>query len=229
MSETQARIGYGFVLLLALASEPQTKFLIAETKTATPPSETDDQQEATHSQSPNGYREFVPGLTDGGEASFEMNYIPGSVTDRFLLSLRGKRLVAYLVWPNGVQCIFSCSRSGYEKDASVEDVSSATLTLKVSGEPTMTDATAPENIVAPTIKGVAKVGVPLEAVQGVWAGASDITYQWKADDTVVAGATSSSFVPKVANVGDVITVEVTAKNDDFTVTETSVGTSAVVA
>lgn len=229
MSETQARIGYGFVLLLALAETPQTKILVQETKTATPPSATDDQQEATHSQSPNGYREFVPGLTDGGEASFEMNYIPGSETDRFILSLRGKRLIAYLIWPNGVQCIFRCSRSGYEPDASVEDVSTATLTLKVSGEPTMTDATAPASLVAPVIKGVAKVGVPLEVDQGVWAGATDISYQWEADGVAVVGATSSSFVPKVGNVGDVITVEVTAKNDDFTVSETSVGTAAVVA
>lgn len=143
MSETQARIGHGFALLLALADTPDTKVLIAETRTATPPAEVDDQQEATHSQSPNGYREFVPGLTDGGEASFEMNYIPGSPTDRFILSLRGKKLIAYLIWPNGVQCIFRCSRSGYEKEASTEGLGTATLTLKVSGEPTMTDVTAP--------------------------------------------------------------------------------------
>lgn len=229
MSETQARIGYGFALMLALADDPQTKILIAETSTATPPSETDDQQEATHSQSPNGYREFVPGLTDGGEASFEMNYIPGSTTDRFILSLRGKRLIAYLVWPNGVQCIFRCSRSSYEKDVSTEDVSTATLTLKVSGEPVMTAVTAPENIVAPLIKGVAKVGAPLELDQGVWGGALDFSYQWKADGADIPGATGNSFVPVTGNVGDLITVAVTGANEDFAATEVSAPTSAVVA
>ncbi|MGH6862468.1 MAG: phage tail tube protein, partial [Phyllobacterium sp.] len=66
MADTKARIGYGTALELALASEPAVFTYIAEAYSATPPSDTDDQVDATHFQSPNRYREFIPGLTDAG-------------------------------------------------------------------------------------------------------------------------------------------------------------------
>jgi hypothetical protein len=229
MAETEASIGYGIVLEIALASAPSTRTYIAELTSATPPSDEDDQVDATSMQSPNRYREYIDGLTDGGEASFDMNYVPGSPTDRFLMSIKGKKLVSYLTFPNGVTCIFTCRRQTYEKDTPLDDKMSATLTLKVSGEPILTEVTAPRNIVAPTIKGVAKVGVPLTVDQGVWAGAEGFDLQWQADAADVADATGNSLVPKTANIGDIVTVEVTAKNGEFTTVVTSAGTTAVVA
>jgi hypothetical protein len=229
MAETEASIGYGVVLELALASTPATRVYIPEVTTVTPPSDKDDQVEATHAQSPNRYREFIPGLTDAGEAEAEMNYVPGSEADRFLMSVRGKRLIAYLTWPNGVSCIFHCSRQSYEKETPFDDKMTATLNLKASGEPIMTDTAAPRNLVVPTIKGVAKVGTPLTVDSGDWAGAEEVTYQWKADAAAIVDAKGSSFVPATANIGDVITVTVTGTNSEFTTSVTSAGTTAVVA
>jgi hypothetical protein len=229
MSDTEARIGYGTVLEIALASAPTDFTYIRETYNATPPSDKDDQVDATHFQSPNRYREFIPGLTDAGEASVEMNYVPGSATDRFLNSVKGKRLIARLTFPNGVQIIFMASRASYERSAPNDDKMTATLTLKVSGEPVITEPAAPINLIAPTIAGTAKVGIPLTVDGGAWAGAMEVTYQWKADAANVSGATGASYVPVVGNVGKKITVAVTGKNDVFSTVVPTAETAAVVA
>lgn len=229
MSDTEASIGYRTVLELALASKPTEFTHIAEMFTATPPSDTDDQVEATHFQSPNRYREYIPGLTDGGEASFELNYIPGSTTDRYLNGIKGKRLIARLTFPNGVQIIFRASRQGYEKSVPLDDRMTASLTLKVSGEPIMTEPVAPFNLIAPIVEGVAKVGLPLTIDSGAWGGAMDVTYQWQADSADVLGAEGASYVPTAADVGKVIAVVVTGANDSFSTAVTSTVTEAVVA
>lgn len=229
MSDTEASIGYRTVLELALASKPTEFTHIVEMFTATPPSDTDDQVEATHFQSPNRYREYIPGLSDGGEASFELNHIPGSTTDRFLSSIKGKRLIARLTFPNGVQVIFQGSRQGYEKNIPLDDRMTATLTLKVSGEPIMTEPVAPFNLVEPVITGVAKVGLPLTVNSGAWGGAMDVTYQWQVDSTDVVGATGASYVPVAANIGKAITIVVTGSNDNFSTDVTTAETEAVVA
>ena len=229
MSETGTSIGYGHVLEIALASAPTVFTYIKEVFDATPPADSDDQVEATHMQSPNRRREYIPGLTDSGEASYEMNYVPGSATDKFLRSIRGKLLVVRQTFANGVQIIFNGSRQGYETAIPNDDKMTATLTLKVSGDPYMTDPTAPRNLVVPAITGVPQVGVPLTATAGDWAGATTITYQWEADGVAVAGATGESFVPLVAHVGDAITVVVTASNSSFNTTAESAATAVVAA
>lgn len=229
MADTEARIGYGSALEIALASDPSTFTYVSEVFNGTPPSDTDDQLDATHWQSPNRTREYIPGLTDSGEASFEMNYTPGSATDRFLMSIKGKKLFARLTFPNGVQCIFTCSRSGYEKDVPNDDKMTATLTLRVSGDPILTEVAAPRNLIEPIISGVAKVGVPLTVDQGAWAGALEIAYQWKVDGVDVVGATGPSFIPVVGQIGDTVTVEVTAANDDFDATVITAPTAEVAA
>ncbi|QPC87416.1 histidine kinase [Mesorhizobium sp. NBSH29] len=229
MADTAARIGYGTVLEIALATAPTAFTFIRETFSATPPSDTDDQVDATHFQSPNRYREFIPGLTDAGEASFEMNYVPGSATDRFLNSIKGKRIVCRLTFPNGVQIIFSASRGSYEKDVPIDDKMTATLTLKVSGEPVITEIAAPINLLVPSISGTPKVGLPLTVDGGAWAGAMELTYQWKVAAAVVAGATGSSYVPVVGDATKTVTVAVTGTNDGFTTVVTSAATSAVAA
>jgi hypothetical protein len=229
MSTTGTSIGYGHVLEIALASAPTVFTYIREVFDATPPADSDDQIDATHMQSPNRRREYIPGLTDSGEASYEMNYVPGSATDQFLRSIRGKALLVRQTFANGVQIIFSGSRQGYETAIPNDDKMTATLTLKVSGDPYMTNPTAPRNLVVPTISGVAQVGVPLTATAGDWAGATSITYQWEADGVAVSGATGETFVPLVGNVGDLITVVVTATNSSFNTTAESAATAAVIA
>lgn len=229
MADTKAAIGYGITFEMADAATPTVFTYIDEIYDVTPPSETTDSVDVTHMQSPNRTREFIEGLTDPGEASFEMNYVPGSAADLALTAAKGKRKVCRLTFPNGVQCIFTGIRQSYEKSAPTDDKMTASVAFKVSGEPIITAAAAPRNLVAPVIIGTAKVGVPLTLDTGIWAGARALSFQWKADAADVVGATGMSFVPVTGNIGDAITCAVTGANDDFTTTVTTAATAAVIA
>ncbi|WP_447411788.1 phage tail tube protein, partial [Clostridium perfringens] len=66
---------------------------VGEVTSITPPSDTDDMVDATHTQSPNRTREFIAGLTDPGECSFEMNFVPGSPSDILIQDAKGKRKI----------------------------------------------------------------------------------------------------------------------------------------
>lgn len=229
MPDTQASIGYGTTVEMADVATPTTFDYLGEVKSVTPPSDTTDSHDATHMGSPNRTREFVEGLTDPGEFSFEMNLVPGSASDIALTAAKGKRKLIRQTYPNGRQLLFYGFRTGYEKSVPVDDIMSATVTFKVSGEPTLTAVAAPRNLVLPKINGVAKVGSPLTVDWGIWAGAQTFTFQWKKGGTNISGATGTSYVPVTADIGGIITVEVTGANGSFTTAALSPATTAVVA
>lgn len=224
MPDTQARIGYGGTLELAFASSPSERTLIRECRDFTLPSETTGTEDATHMHSPNRVQEFISTMTDPGELSFDMNLVPGSDSDRYLISTRGRRLNWWYTFPSGEQFIGVGERTGYNKSAPVEGRMAADVTIKVSGEPFLTQPTAPRAIVAPVIEGVAEVGAPLTLDPGIWAGAMEFEYQWQADGADIDGATGSSFVPSASHAEADITCIVTASNDDF---DTDATTAAV--
>lgn len=235
MSTTQASIGYGHVLEIALASAPTVFTYIKELTSAEPPADADDTVEATHMQSPNRRREYVPGLSDGGEATFEMNYVAGSASDIFLRSIRGKALKVRQTFPNGIQLLYDAARSGYTQSLPNEDKQTATLTLKVSGDPALTEVTTPRNLVLPVITGTPKVGVALAVNTGDWAGAETITFQWQADTAGngtfanIVGATGSTYVPVAGDQGDDIRCVVTGANASLSASANTVETASVAA
>ncbi|MDX1219047.1 histidine kinase [Sinorhizobium medicae] len=229
MADTDASIGYGITFEMADILTPTVFTYLSEIFDVTPPSDETDQVDATHMQSPNRTREFIDGLTDPGEASFEMNYVPGSASDKALIAAKGKRKWCRITFPNGVQTLFTGSRQTYEKAAPTDDKMTATVTFKVSGDPVHTDPTAPRNISVPVISGTAKVGAPLVVDPGIWAGSMRIEYQWKAAGADIVGATGLSYVPVTGDIGETITCEVTAQNNDFETTVASAATAAVVA
>lgn len=235
MSTTQASIGYGHVLEIALASAPTVFTYIRELTSAEPPADADDTVEATHMQSPNRRREYIPGLSDGGEATFEMNYVAGSATDIFLRSIRGKALKVRQTFPNGIQLLYDAARSGYTQSLPNEDKQTATLTLKVSGDPALTGVTTPRNLVLPVITGTPQVGVALSVNTGDWAGAETITFQWQADTAGngtfanIVGATSSTYVPVAGDQGDDIRCVVTGANASLSDSVNTVETASVAA
>ena len=86
-----------------------------------------------------------------------------------------------------------------------------------------------QNTVKPTITGTAKVGSTLTASRGTW-NPTDATlaYQWKADGVAIAGATSTTLKPPLAQVGKRITVQVTASRRGYaSVAALSAATAAV--
>lgn len=235
MAETQVAIGYGHVLEIALASAPSSFTYIREVFSATPPNETDDNVEATHMQSPGRRREYVAGLSDGGETSYEMNFVAGSATDAFIRSIRNKKIIARDTFANGVQISYPALRQSYEISVPNDDKQTATLGLKVSGDPYVSAVAAPRNLVAPTISGTAQVGVVLTLVPGDWAGATGLTYQWQADTggngtfANVSGATSNTFVPTADQQGDDIRCVVTGANGTYSLAVNTAETAATLA
>lgn len=144
MAETQAAIGYGS--LFSVSTDDGTTFVdIAEVNNITPPSSTFDMVDATHMQSPNGDREFIIGLSDPGEASFDMNFVPGSAADLKVQTIKAARarVKCRITFPNEVTWTFSGLLMTYEPAVPTDDKMTATVTFKVSGSTVVGEAETP--------------------------------------------------------------------------------------
>lgn len=220
MTATQARIGYGSTFEISTDSG-STWTAVAEVMNITPPSDAVDVIDATHMASPNRTREFIAGLNDPGEASFEMNFIPGGAGDQAIQALRGTyaTIQCRITYPNGQRWTFAGILTGYEPTDPMDDKMTATVTFKVTASYSVSSASAPANTTLPAIAGVAQVGVALTALEGVWTNApTSFAYQWQADTAGngtfanIAGATSRTYTPVAGDQGDAIRVQVTATN-----------------
>jgi hypothetical protein len=89
----------------------------------------------------------------------------------------------------------------------------------------------PVNTVAPAVTGTATVGQTLTTTNGTWTGspAPTFTYQWQRVTTNISGATSSTYVLVVADVGNTIRCVVTATNPLGAASANSNATAAVAA
>lgn len=88
----------------------------------------------------------------------------------------------------------------------------------------------PANALLPSISGIAQVGQTLTAHAGEWSGGAAVfTYQWKNAGVAIPGATAVTYVPVVGDVGDAISVTVTATNDAGAGSATSAATANVIA
>lgn len=230
MPETQASIGYGTFFHIS-EDDGATWTEVAEVYDVTPPNDTVDEIDATHMQSPNRTREFIPGLIDPGEASFEMNFVPGSPSDMKIsvLKISGARVKCRVTFPNAVKWVFSAWVSGYEPAVPTDDKMTATVTWRVTGSTVSTPAAAPTNTALPAIGGVAQVGQTLTAYPGEWTGSPTFAYVWKNEGVAIPGAIAKTYVPVVGDVGDNITVTVTGTNAAGNASATSVETAAVIA
>lgn len=135
MPETQAAIGYGATFAVEDDdASPSNYVVLAEVYDINPPDQKIDQIDATHSQSPNRYREFIQGLVDPGETSFDMNFVPGSAADLRIQALRdGLARSCQITFPNGATWTFSGVLTGYQPKVPTADKMTATVTFKVSG------------------------------------------------------------------------------------------------
>jgi predicted secreted protein len=136
---TDALIGYLTKYQIWDAVESPAAFVdVAEVINVTPGEATADRIDATHMQSPNRRREYISGLIDSGEASFEINYVPGNATDERLRTLfeSGDVVDHRIVFPNGVSVTYEASIIGFSKSIPIDDRMTATITVAVSGAET---------------------------------------------------------------------------------------------
>jgi predicted secreted protein len=114
---------------------------VAEVTNIGGPSLSLDTVDATHMTSTNAWREFIATLKDGGEVTLDINYVPedsthvGVWTDMSNRTLRNWQVV----WPNAAVTTWSFAAfvASFEPGAAVDDKLSASIGLKISGQPTL--------------------------------------------------------------------------------------------
>lgn len=149
MAESRARLGFGTLLERRTSAEgvsPEVWQLVAERVSIGGPSMSRDAPDVTHMDSPNGWREFIPGLKDAGELTVEGNFVPEDASQNgetgllseFYSDVRARwRLTFPLSGSPGVVWEMSGIMTGFELDIPVDDKLAFTSTIKVSGEPTI--------------------------------------------------------------------------------------------
>jgi hypothetical protein len=97
-------------------------------------------------------------------------------------------------------------------------------------------AAAPTNSLLPFITGnlnigetpaYAQVGEVMNVNVGAWIGAQQFSFQWKANNVVISGATAVSYTPVGGDSGKPLTVAVTGTNSVGSTTVTSTATQNV--
>lgn len=135
MAASQAKTGFGTLFGVGDGATPEVFTNLAEVLDLNAPNETTDKIETSHMQSPDNSKEFIPGLTDGGETSFDINFLPGVSDDAAIQALRhptGNQNFR-ITYPNGAKWVFSGFLAGYAPKAPVNDRMRATVTFKISG------------------------------------------------------------------------------------------------
>jgi predicted secreted protein len=137
---SQAKIGHGALFRIENDNSPASFTTIGEITSITMPSISRDAIDATHSESPNQWREFIAGLKDGGEVSAELNMVPGSAGTTLLMAqlTRSEPTACRIIFPaNDYQWSFDAIMTGFESEAPVDDKMTATVTFKITGQPVL--------------------------------------------------------------------------------------------
>lgn len=138
MAATNGTSGFGTLLKVGNGGSPTETFAaIAEVKSISGPQISMEFIDATHMESPSGYREVLPSFKDGGEVSFDVNFLPANSTQTGLTTdFENQTLRNFkIVWPDAAPTTwaFSAYITGFQPNASIDDVLSASVTLKISG------------------------------------------------------------------------------------------------
>jgi predicted secreted protein len=108
------------------------------------PSRAREAIEVTAHDSPNRYREFIKGLKDGGEVEITLNYAPGNASHQALdddFEEDDLRDYQVILLPDDVDehtWQFSGLITGISGEMPTEDKMERTVTVKISGKPTLT-------------------------------------------------------------------------------------------
>lgn len=99
--------------------------------------------DATHHKSPNAWAEFIKGIKDAGEVSMDIQYVPTNATHNASAGLLSDFAddttisVWTLTFPDTTVWTFPGFLTGFEPGAPIDDKLTASVTIKVSGAPTL--------------------------------------------------------------------------------------------
>lgn len=136
---------FGTLLKIGDGATPTETFTtIAEVSNISGPGFSLDTTDVTNHSSPGGWEEAIPTILHAGEVSFDINFVPTDPTHGFSTGLlhdmvnRIKRNFQ-LVFPNAGNTTWSFAAfvTGFEPAEPVDDKLSASVTLKLTGQPTL--------------------------------------------------------------------------------------------
>jgi len=127
-------IGYGSTVRIGRGATPvwTTLALVGDLEM---PDEQIDEIEVTHMQSPLRRKQFIAGLTDGGEVGVPMNYIGGSASDLMLQAIKASAedvQIEITLTATGTPEVYSGFLKSYARSAPVNDKMMATATFRLS-------------------------------------------------------------------------------------------------
>lgn len=209
-------------------------YVVAEITSIGDISVTRDDVEVTHYDSDDGYKEFIPGLADGGELTIECNFIVGDTNGQIGIKAdyeAGTVQTFELVLPNAANSSWEFTaivNSFGETQPNGEQIG-FTATMKVTGKPTLimddgsTGLTTPFFALSGEISGAI---TPSPSASGsvylysATAGGAD-TYV-TVTPTAAAGVIKVNGVTKATGVGENVTTPATTTTPVFiSVKETS--------
>ena len=145
MAATEGTSGFGTLLKRGNGADPEVFTTIAEITGFSGPEPSLETIDATHMESIDGFREYLPSLKDSGEISFDFNFLPGNTNQRALYTdmVDAVRRTFQIVWSNSPATTyeFQAYVTSLSFNAQIDDKLSGSGTLQVTGPITITDAT----------------------------------------------------------------------------------------
>lgn len=122
-------------------AEPEVFATIGEATNLAGPGMTRETIDVTSHDSPDGFMEYVGGLKDGGEFTFDVNYDPAihNILQNDFDDPLPRNYKLVLPDPPGGSWGFSAFITGMELEFPHDDKMTASMTFKVSGRPTFTE------------------------------------------------------------------------------------------
>jgi predicted secreted protein len=142
---------YGSELKIGDDGTSETFTKIAEVQDIDGPSMSRDTIEVTSQDSASGWREFIPGMRDGGEVSFTANWIPVAATQDGTTGLLSKftdddlhnfKIITADDGSSGTMDIdFAAIVTDFSISLNMEEQATLDITLKISGAVTIDTST----------------------------------------------------------------------------------------
>ncbi len=134
---TNAKIGFGNLFAISDDQTTTGTFAdVAEVTNITPPNYSRDAVEATHTASPDSFREYVAGLMDAGEVQIELNFVP-AVADTIIAAMTVGQGAFKITFTNAVTWTFLAVVTNYAPGAPLADRMTASATFKITGKPVL--------------------------------------------------------------------------------------------
>lgn len=145
---SEATAGFGTLLQMHDGAEPGSFTTIAEVRDINLGSEETSEYDVTnHSSTSFPYQEFIPGFINAGEATFEINFLPGDPTQDHVTGLRyvqqnrlTRQFRTVLTDADDTTITFSAFVRRFEILAPVDGVLRANVTLRRTGSAATTSS-----------------------------------------------------------------------------------------